>query len=298
MSLGVDLVPYKYCPLNCVYCEVQSTTHLLTQRLEYIPADEILRELDDFLKSEPELDYITFSGAGEPTLNSGIGTVIAHIKNRYPKYKLALLTNGTLLGDPGLRQEIMACDLILPSLDSATQEGYEAINRPKPGLQVSELISNLKSLRQEYRGNIWLEVFIIAGINDTEQELDALTEAISQIEPDLIQLNALDRPGAEEWVKAAEPKLLQKIQKYLGWRLPIPVQIIAKSAIQPDYSGAGDMFDQIEATLKRRPCTAEDLAVILGTHINEVTKLLRELGSHAKVEAKRENRGVFYLWKQ
>jgi len=123
LSLGVDLVPYKYCPLNCVYCEVQTTTHLVTKREEFFPVDEILGELDLFLRGRQQLDYITFSGAGEPTLHSGIGRIIQYIKKTYPSYKLALLTNGVLLNDPSVRAEVLPCDLVLPSLDSATQAG-------------------------------------------------------------------------------------------------------------------------------------------------------------------------------
>lgn len=297
LSLGVDLVPYKYCPLNCVYCEVQSTTHLITVRNEYIPIDEILEELDHFLASHPPLNYITFSGAGEPTLNIGFGRVVKHIKSRYPEYKLALLTNGTLLHDPVVKAEALPCDLVLPSLDSATQRGYEIINRPQKDLLVQELIDSLIAFRQEYEGEMWLEVFIIAGINDSQEELIALSRAISQIRPDKVQLNALDRPGAEEWVQAAPLSLLQEIKAFFQTQFTTPVEIIAKAAAHLEYEGSADMLAQIASTLQRRPSTAEDLAITLGTHINEVSKLLRELNTAGKVEHKREERGVFYLWK-
>lgn len=297
LSLGVDLAPFKYCSLNCVYCEVQRTTHLLLERAEYIKIDEILAELDQFLETSPTLDYITFSGAGEPSLNIGLGRVVQHIKTKYPSYKLALLTNGTLLYDPKLRAEILPCDLILPSLDAAKQTSFEKINRPHPELKVESLIQSLKDLRLEYHGQIWLEVFIIQGINDTTEELEALMTAIEEIQPDLVQLNALDRPGAEEWVQAAAPELLHSIQRLFSARLKMPVEVIAKSALNVLQPVSEDILASIQALLLRRPCTVEDLCISLGIHINEVSKILRELNLKGKVSIKREVRGVFYLWK-
>lgn len=298
-SLGVDLVPYKYCPLNCVYCEVQSTDHLTLRRREFFPVEEIKAELADFLSTQPELDYITFSGAGEPTLYNRIGEIVHFIKSDYPGYKLALLTNGVLLNDASLRQEILPCDLILPSLDACSQQVFERINRPHPDLTAAKLVDALVALREDYQGQIWLEVFIIAGINDSQEELDCLCEAISKIRPDLIQINSLDRPGAEAWVKAAGDNVLSKVQKYFSARLDIPVEIIAKAHPENiDVAVPEDIEEAIESTLKRRPSTVEDLSATLGLHINEISKFLRQLNSEHKVSAKREERGIFYSWKQ
>jgi len=298
VSLGIDLVPYKYCPLNCVYCEVQSTTHLQTKREEFFPTQDILDELDSFMRERPHLDYITFSGAGEPTLNSSIKDIISHVKEQYPEYKLALLTNGVLLNDDAVLAEILPCDLILPSLDAATQKVYEMINRPKAGLKVEELISGLVKLRERYQGQIWLEVFIIPGINDMEEELLPLREAIARIKPDVVQLNSLDRPGAEEWVEAATARDLKKVKDFMTLALSTPIEIIAKIK----YQGGMDSLDAevvsfIQATISRRPSTAEDLAEMLNIHINEIMKILRELAHEGKLQAERMARGVFYTWK-
>jgi wyosine [tRNA(Phe)-imidazoG37] synthetase (radical SAM superfamily) len=298
VSLGIDLVPYKYCPLNCVYCEVQSTTHLQTKREEFFPTQEILDELDSFMRDRPHLDYITFSGAGEPTLNSSIKDIIIHVKRHYPEYKLALLTNGVLLNDDAVLSEILPCDLILPSLDAATQKVYETINRPKAGLKVEDLISGLVKLRERYQGQIWLEVFIIPSINDLEEELIPLKDAISRIMPDIVQLNSLDRPGAEEWVEAATVRDLKKVKDFLAPSLSSAIEIIAKIK----YNSGLDSLDAevvsfIQSTLSRRPSTAEDLSAMLNIHINEIMKILRELAHEGKLEAERMARGVFYTWK-
>lgn len=298
LSLGVDLVPYKYCPLNCVYCEVQSTTNLQTKREAFFPVAEILAELDDFMKDKPHLDYITFSGAGEPTLNSSIKEIIPYIKSTYPDYKLALLTNGVLLNDEEVLEEILPCDVILPSLDAASQEIYEKVNRPQSGLLVSDQIAGLIKLRQRYAGQIWLEVFIVPDITDTLGELKLLRDAIKEISPDLVQLNSLDRPGAEEWVTAASTKRLKEIKNYMAEALEMPIEIIARIEYPPDAQAPDEeIVHLIRGSLSRREATAEDLAFMLDIHINEISKILRELNTEGKLHAIRRDRGVCYSWK-
>lgn len=298
LSLGLDLVPYKYCPLNCVYCEVQNTTHLQTQREAFFPVTEILAELDHFMRDRPHLDYITFSGAGEPTLNSSISEIIQHIKKHYPEYKLALLTNGVLLNDEEVLEEILPCDVILPSLDAASQTVYEKVNRPQAGLLVSDQIAGLVKLRQRYAGPIWLEVFIVPEITDTPAELKLLREAIKDISPDLVQLNSLDRPGAEDWVKAASTKRLKEIKNYMAMELAMPIEIIAKIETPPDAKAPDEeIVNQIRGTLTRRESSAEDLAFMLDIHINEISNILRELNAEGVLQTARKARGVCYSWK-
>ena len=298
VSLGLDLVPYKYCPLNCVYCEVQRTTHLSTERSEFFALDDILAELDAFLKDSPQLDHITFSGAGEPTLYLRIGEIIRHIKAHYPQYKLALLTNSVLFPDPGIRKDCLPCDVVLPSLDAVSQDVYDKVNRPRAGLRSSDLIEGLKQFRKEYSGKIWLEVFILPGVNDTEQEVYLLRDTIAELRPDIVQINSLDRPGAEDWVEAASPESLSRIRDIFAETLPMPVEIIAKAeyikAEHPVDAVAGEL---IQSILVRRPCTAEDLASMLNLHINEISKILRRYSAEGLISSHRETRGVFYVWK-
>lgn len=298
VSLGLDLVPYKYCPLNCVYCEVQRTTHLTTERSEFFSLEEILSELDAFLKDAPKLDYITFSGAGEPTLYLRIGEIIRHIKTNYPQYKLALLSNGVLFTDPEVRKECLPCDVVLPSLDAVSQDVYEKVNRPRMGLTSISLIEGLRQFRKEYSGKIWLEVFILPGVNDTEQEIYLLRDTIAELKPDIVQINSLDRPGAEDWVEAAAPEVLSRIRDIFTETLPMPVEIIAKAEyIKADHPVDAVAGEMIQSILIRRPCTAEDLASTLNLHINEISKILRRYSAEGLISSHREARGVFYIWK-
>ncbi|MGC9356194.1 MAG: radical SAM protein, partial [Mariniphaga sp.] len=192
MSLGVDLVPRKVCSLNCVYCEVGETTKLTTQRMNYIPATKITSELDHYFSNNPLPDYITFSGYGEPTLNAGIGEIIRYLKEKHPAIPVAVLTNGTLFSEARVRKELLMADLVLPSLDAATQACFEKINVPAQGLTIRDYINGLADFKKEFSGIIWLEVFILPGYNDSETELIALKKAIQKIGPDRIQLNTLD----------------------------------------------------------------------------------------------------------
>jgi len=214
ISLGVYIIPQKVCSLDCYYCEAGATTNLTLHRQSFYDAQAVLQELSDFLKGEPTLDYITFSGLGEPTLNSDIGYIISEIKARWPQYKLCLITNSTLLSDETLRGEVALCDVIIPSLDAVSEEAFHAINRPFATLKAADIVNSLIALRGVFANQMWLEIFFIEGINDTVSELTLLKEACLQIQPDIIHLNSLDRHGTADWVKKMPLQRLQEIKEF------------------------------------------------------------------------------------
>ncbi len=293
ISLGVDLVPHKVCTLNCVYCEVGPTTILTTQRKEYVPIAEVIQELESYLSQKPELDYITFSGQGEPTLNSGLGRVVNYLKDHHPGYKIALLTNGTLFWDAGLRAEVSRMDLILPSLDAASDTIFRKLDRPCASLDNNLIIEGLIHLRKDFKGKIYLEVFLVPGLNDTEAELSLLKEALLKINPDLVQLNSLDRPGTESWV---QPMPAEKLEYVASFLKPLQVEIVAKATSRKNIqSFQKDISLQILDTIKRRPCTDQDLCDILGLHKNELNKYLSQLLDEDLVESQHMERGLFFL---
>ena len=292
ISLGVDLVPHKVCSLNCVYCEVGRTTNLTIDRKEYIPLQDILDELKHYLDQGPRLDYITFSGAGEPLLHNGIGKVISFIKDNYPQYKLALLTNSTLLYDEQVRTEIMKIDLLLPSLDAVSDKVFRKLNRPNPKLDNKRIIEGLIQFRKDFTGTIWLEIFIVPGLNDTQEELTSLKKAIESIAPDQIQLNTLDRPGTESWIAPVSKNRMEEIVEFLK---PLPVMIIANFQSRNKLkSYHKNIEEQIIETIKRRPCTDQDLSEMLGIHINEINKYLSELLHEGMVTSEQQKRGIFF----
>jgi len=295
MSLGPDLVPKKVCSLNCVYCEVGRTTKLTTERKEYILYDKVIEELSNYFRNNPDPDYITFSGSGEPTLNIRIGEVLDFIKEKKPGIPVAVLTNGTLLMDKQLRSELLNADVVLPSLDAATESSFQKINRPLCSLHVEQYIQGLIDFRKEYKGKIWLEVLIIPGYNNSNTELIALKQAFLKIKPDCIQLNTLDRPGVVSGILAATRRELQEIVDF--WKLD-NVEIIAAAPQRKNLqSYRHDTESAILGTIARRPCTLDDLVKILGMHINEVNKYLDVLEHENKIELVRKDRGVFYQMK-
>lgn len=292
MSLGVDLVPKKVCSLNCVYCEVGHTTKLTTERKEYILYDKVTSELEHYFANNPNPDYITFSGSGEPTLNSRIGDVLQFIKRKKPDIPIAVLTNGTLLYDKKVRDELIDANVVLPSLDAATEITFQKINRPASQLTVEKYIQGLIDFSNEFSGQIWLEVFIVPGYNDNIDDLKALKKAFKDINPDHIQLNTLDRPGTVADIHAASHEDLKKIVDY--WKLD-NVEIIAAAPERKNIqSYRKDAETAILGTITRRPCTVDDLVKILGLHINEINKYLDVLEAEGKIEPIRQERGVFY----
>jgi len=296
MSLGVDLVPKKVCSLDCVYCEVGKTTKLTLERMEYINIHKIKNELTEYFKTQPDPDYITFSGSGEPTLNIYIGEILQFIKKIKPGIPIAVLTNGTLLFDKNVREALLLADVVLPSLDSATEDVFQKINRPVKTLRIDKYIQGLVDFRKEFKGEIWLEIFVLPGFNDAENELAALNKVILKIKPESVQLNTLDRPGTLPNLKAATREELQRVIDF--WQLS-QVKIIAASAGRkkiPSYRT--DTENAIIETITRRPCTLNDLTIILGVHIHEINKYLDVLEAEQKIETVEQERGTFYQLKE
>ena len=295
VSLGVDLIPYKTCSYNCIYCESGRTTHLTNKRAEYVPTSEVIKELDHFLSANPHLDFITFSGSGEPTLHSGIGEIVQFIKSKYPQYKIALLTNGSLMADKKLHQEILSIDLILPSLDAVDEKIFKKINQPHHRIHLDQTIAGLAEFNKNYKGQLLLEVFISPGINDQREHLQNLKEKIHFIKPDVVQLNSLDRPGIEDWIQPATRAHLEEIAAFLEW----PTEIIAKVRDRrTSQAYHTDIESGIVEMIKRRPCTLEDPSETMGLHINEINKYIETLQKSERIFSKKMERGTFFILKE
>lgn len=295
-SLGVDLVPAKTCCMDCIYCESGETTDFTADRKEYFPTAEIIRELDVFMAADPELDYVTFSGAGEPTLHSCIGNIIKHLKQNYPRYKIALLTNAMMLKMPEVFNDVKKVDLIVPSLDAALPEVFSVINRPVIDIDCAELVNVLARFKQESNALFWLEIFVVPGINDSELSIDMLAVAVERIKPDKVQLNTLDRPGTESWVKAASKEemefIAEKIAKFAD------VEIIGRFKETGEEQKKSAIPEEIESRIleliARRPCTIDDIASSLNCNTSELEDLLSRLSTQGKIRFEERERGVFY----
>lgn len=286
-SLGVDLVPYKTCTYDCIYCQLGRTTNKTMQRKEWVPIDAVIKQLRGKLNSNP--DYITLSGSGEPTLFSPLEELIFKIKG-ITDIPVAVLTNGSILWLPEVRGALKLADLVIPSLDAGSNRVFQYVNRPHRNITFSKMLKGLVKFRNEYKGNYWLEVFILAGVTTPEMEIKRLKTHISTICPDKVQVNTVTRPPAEDFAEPATRKQLEDIAKQLYEN----VEVIA------DYSGVHkqqDFFARSEdvlALLKRRPCSLEDIAAGLGLHRNEVVKYLDELRSEGKIEATTKRNQLYY----
>jgi wyosine [tRNA(Phe)-imidazoG37] synthetase (radical SAM superfamily) len=292
VSLGVDIVPSKVCNLNCIYCECGVTTTLSDERREWVPAEEVITELSGFLAQSPRLDVVTVTGSGEPTLNTGLGAIIGFLKKNHPRYKTALLTNGTLFTLPDVREAASLFDYVLPSLDAVSHDAFNRVNRPYAGLDNKKIIEGLAAFGRGYRGSLWLEVFIVPGINDTVEELHLLKKAAEEIGPARVQLNTLDRPGASDRVVPATAERLCEIAEFFK---PLAVEILSRQYTAPAGRLAGSTLEPaICATLRRRPSTVEDLAATTGRTINDITAVLSSLVNSKKAVTEAVQNRIFY----
>ena len=272
-SLGVDLIPRKTCPFDCIYCEVGPTTNQTETRLDY-QADAILAELAAYLRQgPPELDFITLAGSGEPTLNLGLGRIIHRIK-ALTGVPVAVLTNGALLYLPEVRRELKNADLVLPSLDAAREETFRAINRPLTGYPLSRLLEGLEACRREYQGRLWLEVMLLKGLNDNEADLEALRQVLKLLAPDKVQLNTAVRPGVEDYARPLNLAEMDAIAGYLADGRE--VEVIAAGNGAASRAAVCDDALLVEM-LARRPMTAADLARVSGLPLALVRQRLLHL---------------------
>ena len=219
-SLGITLTPQKVCSFDCIYCQLGRTPRTTSLRKEYIPVREIVDELKLWRAHHPQeaagLSYITFSGFGEPTLHAGIAVLIDEIKQVMPGTPLALITNASMLSDPGVRQEIGRVDLLVPSLDAVTQKVFERIDRPQPGITVDAVITGLREARKGFAGKFWLEVMLVSGVNDDLRHIKKLKAVVDELHPDKVQLNSPVRTTADSGVMPVRPAKLKKIKELLG----------------------------------------------------------------------------------
>ncbi len=294
ISLGVDLVAHKTCSLDCVYCECGKTTNLTLEQKEYVRFSDIKKELDDFWVHNDDPDYITFSGSGEPTLNNRLGQIIEYIKDNKSHIKTAVLTNSTLFDDPAVRQALLKADLVIPSLDAVSKKAFIRINRPDKGLNITDILKGMELFAREYKGEIWLEVFILPGFNNSESDLMLLKEAIKKIDPDLVQLNTLDRPGTMSDIEPASKFELKRVSEILGFdNIAIIAKIDENIKVAPKID-TKDINSAILKTISRRPCTKQDLLQLLGVDMQILEKNITMLEQEKVILGKLRERGIFY----
>jgi len=289
-SLGVDIVPLKICTLDCIYCQLGRSSNKTVERNEYVSTDAVLAELTEKIEGGFDADYITIAGSGEPTLNSQLGKLLNAIK-KITNIPLAVLTNGTLFFRDDVREDCAKANLILPSLDAGDGQTFRRINRPHADISIEKLVSGLAAFRNEFSGLIWLEVFLVAGLNTNTQQIAAIKGLIERIAPDKIHLNTAVRPTAEAEVAAVTPDELEAIAAKLGDSCEIIADFSGGHAPTTD---TGTTPEDVFSMLKRRPCSVADISAGLSIPPNLALKHLTTLQQQDLIESYHKNRTVFF----
>ncbi|MBW1782370.1 MAG: radical SAM protein [Deltaproteobacteria bacterium] len=289
LSLGVDLIPPKTCTFDCLYCQVGRTTDKAIQTRPFVPVDEVVSQVAERL-SGCSPDAVTLAGSGEPTLHSQIDQVISGIHG-ITDTPVALLTNGSLLWDDAVGQRVREVNIVMPTLCSAHEETFRRIHRPHPSLDLETIVTGLRRFRREYRGRLFLEVVLLAGINDTEAEMEDLRALINNISPDKIQLNTVVRPPSDARAKSLDRERLEEIKLFFGETAEIVVDApLARQALMSD-SLAKALVDMV----KRRPLRLKDMADSLGQSMDRVQDLVKGLLIKGYIVEKEHSGEMFYL---
>lgn len=279
-SLGVDTVPYKVCSYDCVYCTLGRTTKPTAKPERLIRAEDVVREIERWLEGGGIADHITFAGSGEPTLNSELGEMIRATR-QLTDIRRAVITNGSLLGQPDVFDAVSMADVLLPSLDAGTERTFLAVNRPAPGVSFVGMLEGLVRTAQDFAKDIWLEVMLVEGVNDSEAELHAIRGTVRRICPDKLQINTVERPSRSGDARRVSDEALARACEILGAR----AEIIASGVVAPsDDRQWQEIEEELIRLLSRRPCTLGDIVTVSGHHAHEVTKHLQRLVAGGLIE--------------
>jgi wyosine [tRNA(Phe)-imidazoG37] synthetase (radical SAM superfamily) len=289
-SLGVDIVPFKTCTYDCVYCQLGRTTSKTVQREHFISVRDIIQEVDQVLKTGCKPDFITIAGSGEPTLNADLGAIITSIK-QLTDIKVVVLTNGSLLWSLDVQKDCLKADIIAPSLDAGSDTVFNLVNRPHQDIQLPGVIQGLIDFRSVYRGEIWLEVFLLEGMNDHPDEIERIKDHIQLIRPSKVQLNTAVRPTEYSKSRRLSPTKLSVVAALMGDN----TEVIPE---KPDLVNTMDIRsdeERVLGLLRLRPCTVEDVTVGLSLHRNAAIKYISDLEKSGKIQCEEHNGSTFYL---
>ncbi len=290
-SLGIDLVPHKTCTYDCIYCQLGNTTHKTVERRDYVPVEGVLSELKEKLAAGVSCDYITLAGSGEPTLHASLGELIRKIKEM-TEIPVSVITNGSLLELPEVREALFRADLVVPSLDAGDPAMFEYVNRPHRDIVFERMAEGLVEFGKHYEGLLWLEVLLVSGVTGLAPEVKKIASWAEKIGARKIQLNTVNRPSYEDFACAVDPKQM----KILAGLFAGAVEILenAPSRISPSGIPSDATDADILNLLARRPCTLEGVALGLNLHPHDAAKRLELLITGKGVTAKRNGGKIYY----
>jgi len=288
-SLGIDVTPFKRCSFDCVFCQLGCTTHLVTKRDEFVPFNEVCAELERWLAEDGAAETITFAGSGEPTLYSRLGELIDFIKAR-TEIPVIVLSNGTLLHQPDVREETARADIVKVSLSAWDDESFQTINRPAPDLSFEMLLAGERNFRSVFSGQLWLEVFLMEGVNADPKQVQHIAEIVAKIHPDKIHLNTAVRPPAEV---EAKPVPKEKLEGFCDLFSP-RAEVIASLDVAPAATTGELSVDGLVCLIHRHPSTAAQLAALCGATAVAVQTALAPLVEEGKLQTEVRDSETYY----
>lgn len=294
-SLGIDPIPSKTCTWNCIYCQLGKTKNYSLERKEYVPTNDLMDELKNALAAHApgEIDWITFVGSGEPTLHNHIGDMIRQTKS-LTDIPVAVITNGSLLYLPKVREALLAADAVLPTLTAGSAELYKKINRPHQSLDFDSFIQGLKDFRKIYRGKFWVEVMLISGLNDSIEALQDLADVLRDINPDAVHLVLPTRPPSENWVSLPDQQGLMRAQAILSGI----AELVNPSQSHFELHDPDNLYQEILGILERHPMMHTELAQALtqlGKTEPEMNALFSELQNSGEAETIEQHGVQFWI---
>ena len=297
-SLGINPIPFKTCNYSCVYCQLGRTTQMTNQRRDFFSPEEILNEIKRAIEVQGgrgggEIDFVTFIGEGEPTLCKSIGWLIRETIE-IVDIPIAVDTNGSLLYREDVRNDLSQADVVMPSLDAGTAGTFRRINRPHRGIDFKKVVEGMEKFRQEYDGEIWLEVMLVKGVNDSEKELEAIKSRLEKIEPDRIYINVPIRPPAESWAVPPDTEAITLAHTILGD--DNVVDIAAEETGEFSIVGFTNPKDAILAIIRRHPMREEQVIETLKKfELRDVHDDLKRLEESGKIKKVKYREKVFWL---
>lgn len=293
LSLGVDLVPYKVCTYNCVYCQIGSAESSDFTRKSYYSNEQAISELKTVLASGVEIDCITFSGSGEPTLSSDIGILIDEIKN-LTDIPVAVLTNGSLLYREDVQEDLKNADIIIPSVDAVDNEIFEKINRPHPHMKLDNILAGIRNIRTWFKGEVRLEIMLVKGINDGEDHIKALADLATHIGADKIELNTVVRPPAEGDAKPLTEADIATITGLFGEGVEVitPFSKSSNGAIVDEK--LKEHKNLLLNTISRRPLTLSEIAKLTESNEDAVDVFIKHFSNKYGIKQKTVNDVLYF----
>jgi wyosine [tRNA(Phe)-imidazoG37] synthetase (radical SAM superfamily) len=272
-SLGVDLIPFKTCTMDCTFCQLGETTCEVSDRGDYVPVQEVLNELGRWLAKDGRADHITLAGSGEPTLHLCFGDVLRWVKANTTTASV-LLTNGSLLHLPDVRADAALADKVKVTLSAWGEASFQQIHRPAQGITFDLLVAGERAFRKEYSGELSVEVFIIDGVNSDISKVRKIAKVVESINPDRIDINTAVRPPAVEGVRASPEEHLQAIAEVFGTKASVTAPFKKQG-----FQSLETSEDTVLGLIRRHPASCSQLAAEFNLPEEKMYRMLKQMTS-------------------